>query len=149
MLVQNSAEINGPVDQVYALAKGIYSSPEFMPDVRSIRVVRRSEDGSHIVSEWEVMVREFRTLVRWTAEDIWDDASKTCRFSIVNSDYYTYKGQWSFIDIGGSTGFNSEVEIECDLPQVAGHVRGFVAKKMKGNVDNMLAAIRSKVEAGA
>lgn len=147
-IVQSSVEINGPLEQVYALAKNIEAFPEFMPDLKSVKVVERSEDGSKVVSDWVGIVKEFKTFVRWTEEDLWDDAAHTCTFSLVKGDYSKYSGFWKFTDLGGKTRFDSEIEVEYDVPLIGALIKGLIAKKMKENVDNMLAAIKAKVEAG-
>lgn len=145
-VVSSSIEINGPIYRVYALAKDIESFPEFMPDLKSVKIVERSEDGGRVVSEWVGIVTEFKTLVKWTEEDIWDDAAHTCTFSLVKGDYSKYSGEWRFIDLGGRTRFESEIEVEYDVPLIGALIKGIIAKKMKENVDNMLAAIKAKVE---
>lgn len=145
-VVSSSVEINGPVEQVYALAKDIESFPEFMPDLKSVKVVEKSEDGSRIVSDWVGIVKEFKTFVKWTEEDIWDEQARTCTFTLVKGDYSKYSGFWKFTDLGGKTRFDSEIEVEYDVPLIGALIKGLIAKKMKDNIDNMLAAIKSKVE---
>ena len=145
-VVRSSIEIDGPLERVYALAKDIESFPEFMPDLKSVTIIERSEDGSRITSDWVGIVKEFKTLVKWTEQDIWDDAARTCTFSLVKGDYSKYSGVWTFTDLGGRTRFNSEIEVEYDVPLIGALIRGLIARKMKDNVDNMLAAIKGKVE---
>ena len=145
-VVSSSIEIDGPLERVYALAKDIESFPEFMPDLKSVKVVERSEDGGRIVSDWVGIVKEFKTLVKWTEQDIWDDATHTCTFSLVKGDYSKYSGVWKFTDLGGRTRFESEIEVEYDVPLIGALIKGLIARKMKDNVDNMLAAIKQKVE---
>ena len=144
--VQSSIEINGALEEVYALAKNVETFPEFMPDLKSVKIVERSDDGSRTVSEWVGIVKEFKTTLKWTEEDIWDDAAKTCTFSMIKGDYSKYLGLWTFKDIGGKTQFDSEIEVEYDVPLVGALIKGLIAKKMKENVDNMLLAIKQKVE---
>jgi uncharacterized membrane protein len=144
--IQSSIEINGPIDKVFALARDIESFTEFMPDLKSVNVVEKSEDGSRIVSEWVGIVKEFKTTLKWTEEDIWDDKAKTCVFSLVKGDYSKYSGNWAFTDLGDKTRFDSEIEVEYDVPLVGALIKGIIAKKMKENVDNMLAAIKTRVE---
>lgn len=146
-VVHSSVEIDGPIDQVYALARDIESFPEFMPDLKSVRIVEKSDDGRVIVSEWVGIVKEFKTTVKWTEKDVWDDAARTCDFSLVKGDYSKYSGKWKFTDLGGKTRFDSEIEVEYDVPLVGALIKGIIAKKMKENVDNMLAAIKARVEA--
>ncbi len=144
--IRSSIEIEGPVAEVYSLAKRIEEFPEFMPDVKSVRVVERSEDGSVTVSEWVGVVKEFKTTVKWTERDVWDDSAHTCVFSLVKGDYSKYSGVWRFTDLGGRTRFDSEIEVEYDVPLIGPLIKGIIAKKMKENVDNMLAAIKKRVE---
>ena len=68
-IVNSSIDIDGPIEQVYALAKDIEAFPEFMPDVKSVKVLERSEDGQRTVSKWEAPVKEFKMTVKWTEED--------------------------------------------------------------------------------
>ncbi len=145
-VIHSTIEIEGPVEQVYALAKDIESFPEFMPDLKSVKIVDKSEDGRVIISEWVGIVKEFKTTVKWTEKDIWDDEARTCKFSLVKGDYSKYSGFWKFTDLGGKTRFDSEIEVEYDVPLVGALIKGIIAKKMKENVDNMLAAIKRKVE---
>ena len=146
--VTSTIEINGPISEVYKLAKNVESFPEFMPDVKSIHVVERSDDGKRTVVEWVGIVKEFKTTIKWTEEDIWDDDAHTCVFSLVKGDYSKYSGVWKFIDLGGKTRFDSEIEVEYDVPLVGALIKGIIAKKMKENVDGMLVAIKSRVEGG-
>ncbi len=145
-VVQSSIEINGPIDKVYELAKRVESFPEFMPDLKSVKIVERSEDGTRTISEWVGIVKEFKTTIKWTEEDIWDDAAKTCKFRLIKGDYSKYEGEWHFIDLGGRTRFDSQIEVEYDVPLIGALIKGLIAKKMKENVDNMLDAIKKKVE---
>jgi uncharacterized membrane protein len=144
--VESSIEIQGPVEKVYALARDIESFPEFMPDLKSVKIIERSEDGRRVVSEWVGIVKEFKTTIKWTEEDIWDDDARTCVFSLTKGDYTKYSGAWKFTDLGGTTRFDSEIEVEYDVPLVGALIKGIIARKMKENVDNMLAAIKERVE---
>jgi uncharacterized membrane protein len=144
--VQSSIEINGAFEEVFALSKNIESFPEFMPDLKSVKILEQTEDGCRIVSEWVGIVKEFKTTIKWTEEDIWDNEARTCTFSLVKGDYSKYAGLWTFTDLGGKTRFDSEIEVEYDVPLVGALIKGLIAKKMKENVDNMLAAIKKQVE---
>ena len=144
--VSSAIEINGPLENVYALAKDVESFPEFMPDLKSVKVLENSNGGARTITEWVGIVKEFKTTLKWTEEDIWDDDAKTCVFTLVKGDYSKYSGIWTFTDLGGRTQFDSQIEVEYDVPLVGALIKGLIAKKMKENVDNMLAAIKRKVE---
>ncbi|MDO8587536.1 MAG: SRPBCC family protein [Armatimonadota bacterium] len=145
--VESSVTIDGDIDRVYSLAKDIESFPEFMPDVKSVTVLERSDDGARTVVEWVGIVREFKTTIKWVEEDIWDDQARNCTFKLVRGDYHSYRGSWTFTPKNGGTEFVSVIDFEYDIPLIGPLIKGLIAKKMKENVDNMLAAIKKKVEA--
>jgi ribosome-associated toxin RatA of RatAB toxin-antitoxin module len=140
--VENSIQIKGQLAQVYALAKDIYSFPEFIPDVRNVKIVEGSTDGGRIVSEWEGIVNEFNKVVFWTGEEIWDDQASTCNFSLLSGDHGRYSGMWTLTDMGDSVRFDSEIDVQCDIPLI----KGFIAKRVRVNMDSMLGAIKAKIE---
>ena len=43
---------------------------------------------------------EFRLTVKWTEEDLWDDAARTCEFRLVKGDFTAYGGVWRFLPSG-------------------------------------------------
>ena len=144
--VESAIVINGDIERVYALAKDIESFPEFMPDVKSITVLERTDDGRRTVVAWVGIVKEFKTTIKWVEEDIWDDDKKECRFKLVKGDYSAYSGAWRFEQVDGGTRFVSELDFEYDVPLIGPLIKSIIARKMKENLDNMLAAIKQKVE---
>lgn len=144
--VESSVIIEGDLEKVYALAKDVESFPEFMPDLKSVRVLERSHDGSRAVTEFVGIVKEFKTTIKWTEEDRWDDAAKTCEFKLVKGDFKSYSGMWTFEPASGGTRFTSVIDFEHNIPLIGPMVKTLIAKKMKQNVDNMLNAIKERVE---
>jgi len=138
--------IDGDIEKVYALAREVESFPEFMPDVKSVTVLEQDEDGSRVVAEWVGIVKEFKTTVRWVEEDHWDHENKTCDFKLLSGDYKSYSGRWTFREVDGRTRFDSVVDFEYDVPLIGPLIRNLIARKMKENLDNMLAALKRRVE---
>lgn len=145
-IVNSSVVIDGPIHKVFALARDIETFPEFMNDLESVRIIECNEDRTRVVSEWTGIVKEFKTKIRWTEEDIWNETDKTCEFRLIKGDYSKYSGKWNFTDEDGQTRFDSEIEVEYDVPLIGALIKSIIAKKMKENVDNMLAAVKAKVE---
>ena len=146
--VESSVIINAGVDQVYTLARDIEQFPEFMPDVRKVTILERSSDGNRIVSEFVGYIKDFRVTMKWTEEDEWDPEAKTCRFKLVKGDFKSYSGLWTFEPADGGTRFTSVIDFEYEIPLIGPIIKTLVAKLMKQNVDNMLAAIKGKAENG-
>src|SRR5690242_21933634 len=105
--VENEVLIQADVERVYAIARDVEAFPEFMPDVKSVRVLERSEDGRRTVVEWVGLIPEFKLSVKWVEEDRWDDAAHTCDFQLVSGDFKSYGGRWRFEPAPGGTRFLS------------------------------------------
>lgn len=146
--VESSVTINADVDKVFNLAKDVESFPEFMEDVKSVTILEKSPDNSIQVTEFVGIVKEFKTTMKWVEEEKWDEVERTSRFGLVRGDFKSYSGVWTFESVDGGTKFTSVIDFEYDIPMVGPLIKTLIAKKMKQNVDNMLAAIKAKAEIG-
>lgn len=144
--VESSVIINAPVEKVFALAKDIEAFPEFMPDLKNVTILERSEDGNRTTSEFVGYIRDFKITMKWTEEDEWDPDAKTCRFKLVKGDFKSYSGLWTFEPEDGGTRYTSVIDFEYEIPLIGPIIKSLVAKLMKQNVDNMLEAIKKKAE---
>ncbi len=145
--IENHAVINAPLETVYAFAKDVELFPQFMPDVESVTVVERSEDGSRSVVDWVAVASDFKLKVRWTEEDIWDNAAHTCRFHQTKGDYTAYGGLWTFTAEGSNvTRFQSEIDYELDIPLIGPLLKAVVARLMQSNTQKILDAIKARAE---
>jgi len=144
--VTNSIRIEAPPDRVYAIAKDAERFPDFMPDVQKITILESSPDGSRQVVAWVGVIPTFRLAVKWTEEDHWDDAERTCRFRQVKGDFSEYSGSWHFRAEDGGTRFDSEVHYELEIPTIGPLIRGVVRKIMTENVDRLQAALKKRAE---
>jgi coenzyme Q-binding protein COQ10 len=143
--VNSTTTINAPVDKVYATAQDVLKFPEYMSNVKSLEIIDR--DGDRLITRWVGEVEDLRIKIRWTEEDIWDPVAKTCTFRQLDGDYKTMQGVWRFIDLGdGTTRFDSDLEVEYDVPLIGGLIKGLIAKKVKENLDETLAAIKRASE---
>lgn len=145
--IENQAIIAASLETVYAFAKDVELFPQFMPDVESVTVVERSEDGSRSVVDWVAVASDFKLKVRWTEEDLWDDAAHTCRFQQLKGDYTAYGGLWTFTEEGPAvTRFQSEIDYELDIPLIGPLLKAVVARLMRDNTQKILDAIKVRAE---
>ncbi|HMS54830.1 MAG TPA: SRPBCC family protein [Fimbriimonadaceae bacterium] len=142
--VETSVWINAPLERVYAIAKDNRSFPEFMKDVKSLNVIE--EDGSRIVSEWVGLIPQFMLKVRWTQEDVWNDAQHVCTFKQVKGDYDSLSGDWKFVEENGGTRFDSVVDYEYNVPTLGPLVKKVIYGIVVKNMENVLGAIKSRAE---
>ncbi len=148
-VIEQNIWINAPVERVYAVAREVERFPEVMPDLQSVKVLERSEDGSRTVTEWTGVVREFNNMyVRWTEEDLWDDRAHTCHFRLLKGDLQRMEGEWRFVEEQGGTRFFSRLEYEYNVPLLGALVKNLIHKKLEENVSMVLEGIRRRAEEG-
>ena len=145
--IETSIEISAPLARVWDLATRVEEFPEFMPDVKSLKVLERSDDGLRTVTEWVGIVKEFGMTVKWTEEDLWDPDNHTCRFKMLSGDLKKYEGVWSFAEQDGKVMFQSAIEFEHDVPLIGPLIKNLIAAKMRENAENIQKAIKEKAEA--
>lgn len=143
--VESEILIQAPVERVMAVARDIERFPEFMKDVASVKILERGP-GDRTVSQWVARVEELRTKVKWTEEDLWDEASRTCEFHQIEGDYEKLEGLWTFEPVPEGTLFRSQVEIEYAVPLIGPLLKGLIARKAKENLDATLAAVKAEAE---
>lgn len=146
-VIELSVWINAPVEKVYAIAREVERFPEVMPDLESVKVLERSEDGTRTVTEWTGLVREFNNMrVKWTEEDIWNEETHTCRFRLLKGDLQHMQGEWRFSEENGGTRFHSYLEYEYNVPLLGALVKKLIHKKLEENVQMVLNGIRARAE---
>jgi ribosome-associated toxin RatA of RatAB toxin-antitoxin module len=147
--IDNQVLINAPLDRVYALARDVETFPEFMPDVESVNVAEKEADGSRTVTEWVGVAREFKLKIRWTEEDLWDDATYTCTFHQIRGDYKAYSGSWTFTEQDGQTLFASSIDYEIEIPMIGALLKAVIGRLMRDNTQKVLEAIKTRAEQAA
>jgi ribosome-associated toxin RatA of RatAB toxin-antitoxin module len=142
--ITSTITVNADVEKVYALAKDVEHFPDFMDDVEKVTVVER--DGNRTVTDWVGKIRQFNRTVKWTEEDLWDDAAKTCAFEQLKGDFSLYRGTWKFEPSNGGTRMTLVLEYEFDVPLIGPIIKGVVQKLVQANSDQMLQALKREVE---
>jgi uncharacterized membrane protein len=144
--VEQTVIINAPIDHVYNVARDVETFPEFMADLRSLAVLERSEDGNRTVTEWTGLIREFKMVVKWTQEDIWDPAGRRDDFKMLKGDMTSMSGYWQFTGDLESTRFDSVMDYEYDVPLIGPMIKNLIKKKMTDNLQATLEAIKQRAE---
>jgi ribosome-associated toxin RatA of RatAB toxin-antitoxin module len=136
---------DAPVEVVYAIAKEIERFPEWMSNVDSITVLSR--DGNRVTSKWLGRVEEFKRNIRWTEEDIWEDANHRCLFRATEGDWETYEGEWSFIPEGDQTRLRLRLNFDINVPLIGALIKGLLTKLTEKNSRDMLKALAARAQA--
>ena len=137
---QSEILIPAPRARVYELAKDVERFPEFLPNVQQVTI--RERDGGRTVSDWVGLVPEFRRTIKWTEEDIWDDAAYMCRFRSLEGDWDRYQGEWSFVEEDDGTRVRLRIEYEYNVPLIGPLIRKLLHKLVQRNAQETLEGLR-------
>ncbi|MHB9134013.1 MAG: type II toxin-antitoxin system RatA family toxin [Armatimonadota bacterium] len=134
--------IPAPLEAVYAVAKDIERFPEFLPDVESVVITERRENG--FVSDWVGVVEKLNRKIKWQELDEWDDATHTCRFKAVGGDWEKYDGVWTFVVQDNGTLMAMTLECDVNVPLIGPIIKNLIGKLAKANVVSMFDGIRRR-----
>jgi ribosome-associated toxin RatA of RatAB toxin-antitoxin module len=141
--VQSEVIIDSPPRRVYEVAKDVESFPAFLPNVQSVAI--RERDGGRTVSEWVGLVPEFKRVIRWVEEDIWQEEALRCRFRSLSGDWDRYEGAWTFIPEGSGTRVSLDISYDYRVPLIGPLIQKLLRKLVARNADEMLAGLRQRV----
>ncbi len=141
--------IHAPVEVVYAVAKDVEAFPQFMPDVKSVRVLERSEDGSRMLTEWVAYASQLKLQVKWVEEDLWNDQERTCHFRQAKGDYDQMEGVWRFEPHPEGTLFKCVLDYELRVPLLGAIVQKVVHHLVQQNLKGIMEGIKQRAEAVA
>jgi len=133
--------VAAPLETVYRLAKQVERLPEFDENLESVTILERAD--SRVVSEWVGVVKEFGQKVRWTEEDLWDDAAHACRFKMTKGDFDQYEGRWTF-EAEGDTQTRASLQFtyEYNVPLIGPLIKGILHKKTQESAEGIMGALK-------
>ena len=142
--VETTIWIDAPVEKVYAIAKDSERYPEYMNAVESLVVTSR--EGSRVVADWVGLITQFNLKVRWTQEEIWDDATTSSKFSQLKGDYDKMEGTWKFSEENGGTRFDQFLDYEYNVPTLGPLVKKLILHLVKTQLEAANEAIKKRAE---
>lgn len=134
--------INGTPEKIYALAKNMERFPEFMPDVEEVKVLERGDGRT--VTEWTTSVEGIP--ITWSEEDIFDDASNTITYRLIEGDLDKFEGAWTFEPVDEGTQVTMTVDFDFGMPTLADLLGPILEVKVKENCEMMLNGMKNEIE---
>ncbi|MEO7453780.1 MAG: SRPBCC family protein [Fimbriimonadales bacterium] len=135
-----------PIDKVVAIAKNVEVYPQFMPDVKSVKVLESREDGRLQKVEWVGIIRQFGREIRWIQEDRWITPTRV-EFSQVEGDYDKMEGYWEFTQDGDTTEFTNVLNYEYRVPLLGALVTKVVEFLVRQNLESIMDGIEKRATA--
>jgi carbon monoxide dehydrogenase subunit G len=142
----STAEIDAPIDRVWAVVEDVEAAPEWQGGLDGLRALERDDQGRATLSETEsdIKVRTVKSIVRFTY-----DGPTLLSWSQEKGELKSVDGRWELEDLGdGRT--RATYAIEVDLGRVLGMiVRGPVEGVIRAVLVNARAGeLKKQVEAG-
>jgi carbon monoxide dehydrogenase subunit G len=143
----STAEINAPLDKVWALVEDVEAAPQWQGGVNSLVALDRDAEGRATRCEVgaDMKVRTVKTIVRFN----YGGAPNRLSWSQEKGDLKSVDGSWELEDLGdGRT--RATYNVDADLGRMLG---ALVRGPVEGVIRNMLAGARAgelkaRVEAG-
>ncbi|MGH2885068.1 MAG: type II toxin-antitoxin system RatA family toxin [Solirubrobacteraceae bacterium] len=112
----STAEIDAPLDRVWALVQDVESASEWQGGLKSIQALERDGEGRAIRCEVETdaRVRTVKSVVRFTY-----DAPDTLRWTQEKGDLKSVDGSWTLEDLGAER-TRATYSLEVDLGRTLG-----------------------------
>jgi carbon monoxide dehydrogenase subunit G len=143
----STAEINAPLEQVWALVENVEAAPDWQGGLKAIHAVERDADGraTLVEAESDAKVRTIKSTIRFSY-----DGPTTLRWSQEKGELKSVDGSWTLEDLGdGRT--RATYSLEADLGRMLGMV---IRGPLVGVLRDMLAGARAgelkqRIEAGS
>ena len=139
-------EVTMPVkcerEKIYPIIKNMEKYPDFMTDLISVEVLER--DKNTTVSKWVSNVDG--RIIKWTEKDIFDDENMHITYKQIDGDVKKFEGEWILTPVESGTEVKLTVDFEFGIPMISGLLNPIAKKKVRTNSENMLKAIKEKME---
>ena len=142
-----SAEIEAPIDEVFAVAADVEGSTRWQPEIKVAECLERDADGNQVLvrMETDAKVRRLGSTMRFDYEQ-----PRRIGWVLDEGDLKSVEGSWELEDLGdGRT--RATYALEVDLGRVLGMViRGPIVGVLRGQlVETMPEKLKRFVESDA
>jgi uncharacterized membrane protein len=139
-----TADIDAPIEEVFAVAADVEGSPRWQPEIKSVEVLERNAEGHQVLVEIETdaKVRTLKSEMRFG----YDDPSGIS-WEQTDGDLKSVRGSWEFEDLGDDR-TRATYWMEVDLGRMLGMViRGPLVGVLRGQlVESMPGKLKTFVE---
>jgi carbon monoxide dehydrogenase subunit G len=143
----STAEIDAPLDDVWAVVQDVESAPEWQGGLNALRALDRDEEGrpTRCETETDAKIRSVKSIVRFSY-----DGPERLTWTQEKGDLKSVNGSWELADLGGGR-TRATYSIEVDLGRTLGMlVRGPMVDLLR----HMLAGARAdelkqRIESGS
>lgn len=124
-------------DTVFARLSDFERYPEFTDAVREVQVTHR-EDGV-IDSEWAVNFRN--GILRWTENEIVDQAMRSITFAQTTGDFASFDGTWRVEQGAGHVVIRFDAEFDLGMASLAAILDPIAERALTENLQRILSGL--------
>ncbi|NCD07994.1 MAG: cyclase [Negativicutes bacterium] len=140
--VETKTLIKGQINDIYNIVKNMEAYPGFMHDLESVEIIERGND--YTISHWVSNV-DGRRIV-WTERDTFFDNENRIVYKQTEGDLKKMEGEWRLKNSDEGVEVVLAVDFEFGIPMIAGLLNPILKKKVRDNSENMLAAVKARIE---
>lgn len=141
-IIEVSKLVKQDKNKAYNLLKNIENFPQFMKNIRSIKILERGE--KKIIANWNVVIDGAE--IFWKEEDSFDEKNCKVDFRMLEGDYNKYTGTWSVEEDKKGSRIILKVDIDWGIPILGKHVGRILERKARANFKRMLTTIVNRLE---
>jgi len=141
--IQVSVKIKKRPEQVFKIIKDMESFPAFIRDVKSVKIIKRTDDS--LVAAWETDVDG--APVNWKEEVVFDEKNFQAKFNLLEGSYKAYNGRWM---VEGHHNDSAKLTLEANfdwgIPILELYVGKALEEKARRGLLGMAQAIKKQAE---
>lgn len=141
-VVEETIVVKGNSPQIYQLVKDVERYPEFIPDVKAVRILSAGQTAR--ITKWHAVIDgvEFR----WVEQDELDDKNLTVRYHLLEGDLEKFEGEWRVRGEGDYTVVTLRIDYELGIPAFEEVLGPLLFEKVLMNARNLLRGIKQGAE---
>jgi uncharacterized membrane protein len=139
-----TADIDAPIEEVFAVAADVEGSPRWQPEIKSVEVLERNDDDHQVLVELrtDAKARTIKSTMRFGYDD-----PTGISWEQTDGDLKSVRGSWEFEDLGDDR-TRATYWMEVDLGRMLGMViRGPLVGVLRGQlVESMPGKLKAFIE---
>ncbi|MCS6956082.1 MAG: SRPBCC family protein [Candidatus Calescibacterium sp.] len=143
MVVKEEIEIGAPSGLVYEVASQTEKFPEFIPDVKSIKIIEK--EGNLQKTYWEASIDGI--IFKWEEEEIFYPDRMYLEYRLIKGDVDKFEGYWQVVPLSQDRSkLVLYLDFDVNVPMLSSLIMPTIRFKVKKNVQLMLKAIKERAE---
>lgn len=143
MVVKEEIEINAPAEVVYNVASQTEKFPEFIPDVKVIKILDKKDNQQQ--TYWEANIDGI--MFKWEELDVFNLEDLSVEYKLIKGDVDKFEGYWKVNPLSNDKSrLTLYLDFDVNIPMLANLIMPTIRFKVKKNVQSMLKAIKERSE---